>query len=46
MEGEEEVTWGKRRLTKHSRCAAPPQLQHFSPLIPAHEPPIGGIWVV
>lgn len=23
-----------------------PQLWHFSPVIPAHEPPIGGIWVV
>lgn len=41
------MTWGKKATDQTFEMrSSPPQLLHFSPLIPAHEPPIGGIWVV
>lgn len=46
VEGGEEVTWGKKATDQTFEMRSSPQLLHFSPLIPAHEPPIGGIWVV
>lgn len=44
MDGEGDL--GEKTTDQTFEMRTSPQLYHFSPVIPAHEPPIGGIWVV